>query len=61
MHRGWSWCRRFNPDVTMLHAQQADHQGTARIAGLTFADIEQAKAARHVIVTCEDLVAPDQY
>ena len=45
-----------NPDVTMIHVQHADRQGTARIAGLTFADVEQAKAARHVIVTCEELV-----
>ena len=45
-----------NPDVTLIHVQKADTQGTVRIAGLTFADIEQAKAARHVIVTCEELV-----
>ncbi len=44
------------PDVTILHVQQADEQGTARIEGLSFADIEQAKAARHVILTCEELV-----
>ena len=48
-----------NPDVTIVHVQQADAQGTARIAGLTFADVEQAKAARHVIVTCEQLVATE--
>jgi glutaconate CoA-transferase subunit A len=47
-----------NPDVTVIHVQQADHQGTVRISGLTFADIEQARAARHVIVTCEELVEP---
>jgi glutaconate CoA-transferase subunit A len=47
------------PDVTLLHVQKCDHQGTARIEGLTFADIEQAKASRHVIVTCEDLVDSD--
>jgi glutaconate CoA-transferase, subunit A len=48
-----------NPDVTIIHAQQADAQGTVRIKGLTFADVEQAKAARHVIVTCEKLVEKD--
>jgi glutaconate CoA-transferase subunit A len=48
-----------NPDVTVIHAQQADTQGTVRIAGLTFADVEQARAARHVVVTCEELVEPD--
>jgi glutaconate CoA-transferase subunit A len=30
--------------------------GTARIKGLTFADIEQAKAADAVVVTCEEIV-----
>ena len=48
-----------NPDVTVIHAQQADTQGTVRIVGLTFADVEQARAARCVIVTCEELVEPE--
>lgn len=48
-----------NPDVTIIHVQKADCQGTARIEGLTFADIEQVKSAKHVIVTCEELVEPD--
>jgi glutaconate CoA-transferase subunit A len=47
------------PDVTILHVQKADRAGTARIEGLTFADVEQAKAAAHVIVTCEELVETD--
>ena len=47
------------PDVTIIHAQQAATDGTVRISGLTFADVEQAKAAERVIVTCEELVAPD--
>ncbi|OPY90233.1 MAG: Glutaconate CoA-transferase subunit A [Syntrophus sp. PtaU1.Bin208] len=49
-----------NPDVTIIHVQRADYNGTSRILGLTYADIEQAKASRHVIVTCEELVEPDQ-
>ena len=48
-----------NPDVTILHAQKADSQGTVRIEGLSFADVEQAKAALHLIVTCEELVETD--
>ncbi len=48
-----------NPDVTVIHVQQADTQGTVRIAGLTFADVEQARAAHHVIVTCEELMKPE--
>lgn len=45
-----------NPDVTIIHVQKTDSQGTVRIEGLPFADVEQVKAARHVIVTCEELV-----
>jgi glutaconate CoA-transferase subunit A len=48
-----------NPDVTILHAQKADRAGTVRIEGLTFADVEQAKAAAHVIITCEEVVETD--
>jgi glutaconate CoA-transferase subunit A len=49
-----------NPDVTIIHVQAADSQGTARISGLPFADVEQAKAARHLIVTCESVVETRQ-
>jgi len=48
-----------NPDITILHVQQADRRGTVRIQGLPFADVEQAKAARHLVVTCEQLVEDD--
>jgi glutaconate CoA-transferase, subunit A len=44
------------PDVTILHAQYVGDDGTVRIKGLTFADIEQAKAASAVIVSCEEIV-----
>jgi glutaconate CoA-transferase subunit A len=45
-----------NPDVTLLHAQYVGEDGTVRIKGLTFADVEQAKAASRVIVSCEEVV-----
>lgn len=48
-----------NPDVTFIHVQKADTMGTCRIDGLTFADVEQAKASKNVVVTCEELVSPD--
>lgn len=44
------------PDVTVIHAQQVGEDGTVRIRGLSFADIEQAKSADAVIVTCEEVV-----
>ncbi len=49
-----------NTDVTIIHVQKSDRQGTARIEGLTFADIEQAKSAKHLIITCEDLVGSEE-
>ncbi len=45
-----------NPDVSIIHAQYVGTDGTVRIKGLTFADLEQAKASRHVIVTCEQIL-----
>jgi glutaconate CoA-transferase, subunit A len=44
------------PDIALIHAQQVGEEGTVRIRGLTFADIEQAKSADAVIVTCEEIV-----
>jgi len=49
-----------NTDVTIIHVQKSDRQGTARIEGLTFTDIEQAKSAKHLIITCEELVDPEE-
>ncbi len=48
-----------NCDVTLIHVQKADREGTVRMEGLTFSDVEQAKCAKHVIVTCEELVEPE--
>ena len=49
-----------NPDVTLLHVHQASEDGLTRIEGLTFADIEQARASKHVIISCEELVASEE-
>jgi glutaconate CoA-transferase subunit A len=48
------------PDVSLIHAQQVSTDGTVRIKGLTFADLEQSKAAGAVIVSCEEIV-PESY
>jgi glutaconate CoA-transferase subunit A len=47
-------------DITILHVQMADKQGTGRIRGLSFADVEQAKSAKHLILTCEELVDTEE-
>jgi glutaconate CoA-transferase, subunit A len=44
------------PDVAIIHAQYVGEDGTVRVKGLTFADIEQAKSADRVIVSCEKIV-----
>ena len=45
-----------NPDVSIIHAQYVGTDGTVRIKGLTFADLEQANSASKVIVTCEEIL-----
>jgi glutaconate CoA-transferase subunit A len=45
-----------NPDVVILHAQHVGSDGTVRIKGLTFLDLEQARAAERLIVSCEEIV-----
>jgi glutaconate CoA-transferase subunit A len=44
------------PDVAIVHVQEADAQGNARIIGTRFEDVLMAQAARHVIVTAERIV-----
>lgn len=45
-----------NPDVTIIHAQQADRHGNIGLWGITGVQREVALAADKVIVTVEDLV-----
>lgn len=45
-----------NPDVTILHAQQADKVGNVQIRGILGAAVEAAMAARTVLVTVEEKV-----
>jgi glutaconate CoA-transferase subunit A len=45
------------PDVALIHAQYVGEEGTVRIKGLTFADLEQAKAADILIVSCETILS----
>jgi len=44
------------PDVAIIHVQEADIFGNARIVGTHFEDVLMAKAARRVIVTAERIV-----
>jgi glutaconate CoA-transferase, subunit A len=51
--------RALNPDVAIVHARRADAAGNAQVDGPLAVDPELARAARHVIVTCEELVETD--
>jgi glutaconate CoA-transferase subunit A len=44
------------PDWAIIHVQEADARGNARIRGTQFEDVLMAKAARHVLVTAERIV-----
>jgi glutaconate CoA-transferase subunit A len=45
-----------NPDVGLIHAHQADIHGNARVLGASTAPIEQAMAAKKVIVQTEEII-----
>ena len=49
-----------NADVALIHAQYVGEEGTVRIEGLKLTDVEIAKCADKLIVTCEEIV-PESY
>lgn len=48
-----------NPDVAVVHVQRADLDGNAHIWGIIGEQKEAAFAARHVILTAEEIVEED--
>jgi glutaconate CoA-transferase subunit A len=49
------------PDVAAIHVHEADIYGNCRIRGTTVADLELARAAKRVIITCERLIPHDEF
>lgn len=47
-------------DLCLLHVQKASPQGLVRIEGQEFLDVQQALAAKTVVVTCEELVDDEE-
>ena len=45
-----------NPDVTIVHAQQADRRGNVRMWGIVGIQKEAILAAKHAVVTVEEVV-----
>lgn len=48
--------RALQPDVAIVHALRADPEGNAQWDGTSGPDVEMVKAARKVIITCEEVV-----
>ena len=48
------------PDVAAIHVHEADRYGNCRIRGTTVADLDLARAAKHLIITCERLIPNDE-
>jgi acyl CoA:acetate/3-ketoacid CoA transferase alpha subunit len=51
--------RAIQPDVAIVHALRADAEGNAQWDGTSGPDVEMAKAAKTVIITCEEVVDRD--
>src|SRR5438309_2888928 len=50
-----------SPDVAAIHVHEADRYGNCRIRGTTVADLDLARAAKKLIVTCERLIPHDEF
>jgi glutaconate CoA-transferase subunit A len=48
------------PDIAAIHVPEADRFGNCRIKGTTVADLDLARAAKRLIVTCERLVPAEE-
>jgi acyl CoA:acetate/3-ketoacid CoA transferase alpha subunit len=48
--------RAITPDVAIVHALRCDTEGNAQWDGTSGPDVEMAKAAERVVVTCEEIV-----
>jgi len=49
-----------NPDVGIIHCQEADEYGNVRIYGTLFEDIFIAKASKYTVVTVEKIISNDE-
>jgi glutaconate CoA-transferase subunit A len=47
------------PDVAAIHVHEADRYGNCRVRGTTVADLDLARAAKKLIITCERLIPHD--
>jgi len=48
------------PDVAIIHVQRADSDGNAQIWGHLANDDNKSRAARHTIVSCEEIISSEK-
>jgi glutaconate CoA-transferase, subunit A len=48
------------PDVAAIHVPEADRYGNCRMRGTTVADLDLARAAKKLIITCERLIPHEE-
>lgn len=48
------------PDVAAIHVHESDRFGNCRLRGTSVADLDLARAARKLIITCERLIPDDE-
>jgi glutaconate CoA-transferase subunit A len=48
------------PDVAAIHVPEADRYGNCRLLGTTVADLDLARAAKKLIITCERLIPHEE-
>uniref|UniRef100_UPI000B2E1CC3 CoA-transferase n=1 Tax=Clostridium sp. NkU-1 TaxID=1095009 RepID=UPI000B2E1CC3 len=48
--------KAIRPDVAVIHVQEADEEGNARITGPLFEDVLFSRAAKRVFLTAENIV-----
>src|SRR5215472_5407701 len=48
------------PDVAAIHVHEADCYGNCRLRGTSVADLDLARAARKLIITCERLIPNEE-
>lgn len=49
-----------SPDVAVIHVQHADQEGNAQIWGHLANDENKARAAKHTIITCEQIISSER-
>jgi glutaconate CoA-transferase subunit A len=49
-----------NPDVALLHVHRADRFGNAQVDGYRHMDVDMARAAKRVVISAEEIVAPEE-